>query len=359
MSENLITVTKLLSVGNIVSASIRIYRDNFKSYCGVAIRANLWFLLPFLAITPILLILIYRQANIFRSSFLLLIHVWLLLFAFCTTKSIVNSTIISRLVFGGLANQPETIRQARRVVAPKKWIFFRVFLGIFLIETVTIFILILVMLLFFGIIITYTKITVNVNDELTTVVSAIVFFGIFWILFATLLSRFVIVNMPLVIEENITATQTIRRCWELTKGYIRKIFAVLLVTILVALPIGMTSSIINEILYSIIIMEAPSFFDLPTYLSFSLYFLLLEGPMLLLGSGMTLTLILTIIGFVSNIEELNNINFMLLSVLFDYGLFFVQSIFLLPFWQTIKAFVYYDLRTRREGMDLQLRKQNI
>ncbi len=38
-----------------------------------------------------------------------------------------------------------------------------------------------------------------------------------------------------------------------------------------------------------------------------------------------------------------------------FGLF----IFLLPFWQTIKAVIYYDLRTRREGMGLELRKREI
>ncbi|NEP04181.1 MAG: hypothetical protein F6K25_02025 [Okeania sp. SIO2G4] len=61
MSQNPITLTKLLSVGNIVSASIRIYRDNFKSYFGIAIRATLWFLLPFLALIPVPLILAYAQ----------------------------------------------------------------------------------------------------------------------------------------------------------------------------------------------------------------------------------------------------------------------------------------------------------
>ncbi|WP_202218637.1 hypothetical protein [Okeania sp. KiyG1] len=131
MSQNLITVTKLLSVGNIVSASIRIYRDNFKSYCGVAIRATLWFLLPFLAIIPIPIILVDDRAN--NSSFLLLIPVWLLLFAFCTTKSIVNRAIIGKLVFGVLANKLETVRETRRTLAPKLWNFLLAFLGLFLI----------------------------------------------------------------------------------------------------------------------------------------------------------------------------------------------------------------------------------
>ena len=31
----------------------------------------------------------------------------------------------------------------------------------------------------------------------------------------------------------------------------------------------------------------------------------------------------------------------------------------LPFWQAVKAVVYYDLRTRKEGLGLKLRARNI
>ncbi len=33
---------------------------------------------------------------------------------------------------------------------------------------------------------------------------------------------------------------------------------------------------------------------------------------------------------------------------------FAGGILVLPFWQTVKAVLYYDLRSRREGMGLQL-----
>ncbi|NES68218.1 MAG: hypothetical protein F6K24_24760, partial [Okeania sp. SIO2D1] len=125
MSENSTTPIELLTVGNIVSAGMRIYRDHFQPYFGVAIRATLWSFLPFFALIPIPLILIYSQAN--TSSFLLLIPVWLLLFIYCSAKSIVNNAIIARLVFGELANQPETVREASRILKPKMWTFFLAF----------------------------------------------------------------------------------------------------------------------------------------------------------------------------------------------------------------------------------------
>ena len=52
-------------------------------------------------------------------------------------------------------------------------------------------------------------------------------------------------------------------------------------------------------------------------------------------------------------------SFQLLSFLIGYAIGILGNIFLLPFWQAIKAVVYYDLRTRREGMGLELRKWKI
>ena len=39
----------------------------------------------------------------------------------------------------------------------------------------------------------------------------------------------------------------------------------------------------------------------------------------------------------------------------SFGLSVIGGAFLIPFWQTTKAVLYYDLRSRREGLDLQLR----
>nr|WP_290221056.1 hypothetical protein [Trichocoleus desertorum] len=37
------------------------------------------------------------------------------------------------------------------------------------------------------------------------------------------------------------------------------------------------------------------------------------------------------------------------------GLSFVSGAIVMPFWQALKAVVYYDLRSRREGLGLKLR----
>ncbi|NEP86180.1 MAG: DUF975 domain-containing protein [Okeania sp. SIO2C2] len=314
MSENSATPIAPLSAGNIVSAGMRIYRDHFQPYFGVAIRATLWSFLPFLALIPIPLIVIYSQAN--TSSFLLLIPAWLLLFIYCSAKSIVNNAIIARLVFGELTNQPETVREARHTLKPKMWAFLLAFflfsligIGIWLILSVVIGILA-------GIIAAMANAgQPNVGTIVVLVLIGIVIFIIALIFIVRLLIRFFVFDMPLAVEENITATQTLGRSWELTKGYVGRIFVVLFIASLVTLPIGIIVQIIAGILENILKATIPA------------------NP--------------------------TDASFQLLLFLMGYSIGLLSNVFLLPFWQAINALVYYDLRTRREGMGLQLRKQDI
>ena len=42
-----------LTVGNVVSAAFRLYRDRLSTYLVIAVRASLWALFPLLIILPI------------------------------------------------------------------------------------------------------------------------------------------------------------------------------------------------------------------------------------------------------------------------------------------------------------------
>src|SRR4028119_1284519 len=79
-----------LSVGNVVSASLRIYRDHFKSYLGLALVASLWLFVPIIG--------------------------W--------AKYSAILGLISRLAFGEVREMPETVSDARREVDPREWSFF-------------------------------------------------------------------------------------------------------------------------------------------------------------------------------------------------------------------------------------------
>ena len=131
----------------------------------------------------------------------------------------------------------------------------------------------------------------------------------FFIICIRLFSRLLIVELPLAIENNIGASSAISRSWELTKGSVGRIQWIVLVAILVSLPI----TIIVQILATII----------QVFLS-------------------------RVLGAESGI-------FFLVSYLLILPLSFGSSALQIPFWQAMKAIIYYDLRSRKEGLGLQMR----
>ena len=269
---------KPLSVGNVVSAGLRLYRDHFKLYLGIAFRACLWALLP--------------------------IYGW--------AKFSANSALISRLAFRELSERPETVTQARRHINPRMWSFF--FAGI------------LVILIFwgamiglsvlFGIVASVLPIQAMVmgflfNPDpvkigifllLALVIGIALMFGYIW-----LYSRLSIVELPLAIENNVDATSTIGRSWLLTKGFVLRLVGIFFVAYIITIPIAAIVQVVSWIVQVVFaaILSDSGFFGW-------LYFLL------------------------------------------NLALFLGGLAFPIPFWQAIKAVIYYDLRSRREGMDLQL-----
>lgn len=259
-----------LSVGNVVSASLRIYRDHFKSYFGLALVANLWLLVP--------------------------IYGW--------AKYSAISALISRLAFGEVREKPETVSDARREVNPRMWRFF--WAGI------------LTFLIFFGasfvggIAMFFVGMGAGAlfGQNFTLVAAFLVVAVIaFLIIYIRIISRLLIVELPLAIENNIGATSAIGRSWELTKGSVGRIQWIVFVGILVSLPITIVVQILTVIVQSVLraVLGAESGI-------FYLVYYLLILP-LSFGSGALVT----------------------------------------PFWQAMKAIIYYDLRSRKEGLGLQMR----
>jgi hypothetical protein len=262
-----------LSVGNVVSASLRIYRDHFKSYFGLAFVANLWLLVP--------------------------IYGW--------AKYSAISALISRLAFGEVREKPETVSDARREVNPRMWrlwwagiLTFLIFFGVSLVFWIAIAIVTGGAAAIFG-----------QNSPIVAVLLVVVAVIAFFIICIRLLSRLLIVELPLAIENNIGASSAIARSWELTKGSVGRIQWIVLVAILVSLPI----TIFVQILATII----------QVFLS-------------------------RVLGAESNI-------YYLVSYLLTLPLTFCSSALLTPFWQAIRAIIYYDLRSRKEGLGLQIRKR--
>ena len=168
-----------LSVGNVVNASLRIYRDHFKSYFGLALVASLWLLVP-----------IYGWAK--YSAIL---------------------GLISRLAFGEVRGKPETVSDARREVNSRMWSFlgagiltFLIFFGVSLVGGIAMTILAGGAGAIFG------QNYVIIGALLVVAVIA------FLIIYIRIISGLLIVELPLAIENNIGATSAIGRSWELSKG---------------------------------------------------------------------------------------------------------------------------------------------
>ena len=91
-NPNLRKPTGPITVGNVVSAALVLYRSHLKTYLRLASIAYLWILVP--------------------------VYGW--------AKYLAISGTISRLAFQELIGQPESIRDARRHTKPRLWSFFLV-----------------------------------------------------------------------------------------------------------------------------------------------------------------------------------------------------------------------------------------
>ncbi|MEO1801116.1 MAG: DUF975 domain-containing protein, partial [Cyanobacteria bacterium J06629_2] len=80
---------KPLSVGNVVSAGLRIYRDNFKKYYRLALIGSLWGIIP-----------IYGWAKFYAQQ-----------------------ALIARLAYGEVTETPESVQDANRFIKGRMWSF--------------------------------------------------------------------------------------------------------------------------------------------------------------------------------------------------------------------------------------------
>ncbi|NJR46593.1 MAG: DUF975 domain-containing protein [Hyellaceae cyanobacterium CSU_1_1] len=265
---------KPLSVGNVVSAGLRIYRDNFKQYFKLAFLGYLWILVP--------------------------VYGW--------AKYSAMMGMIARLAYQEVTEQPETTRDAQRHVKPKMWDFLvaGILVGLILFVAIIPFSIIIGLVgVMAGFIFDQNSAIGMVAGVLLIIVALLLFvFGLLW-----LISRLFLVELPLAVEENVTATSTIKRSWNLTKGSVGRIQLIVLIGFLISLPILLVTNIASLIFQTLI------------------------------GAGLENAPSLAAIG---------TILYLLLA--------FAGGALMIPFWQAIKGVIYYDLRLRREGMDIDLKK---
>jgi hypothetical protein len=303
--------TQPLSVGDIVSAAFQLYRSHLKQYLSIAVQATLWLLLPMLGLIVLSglgALMAATQSNL-AGLIVLLIPAVIVLFIYCGTKAQVYWVLISWLAYGEMIQQPESTQAGRRLLLPRLWRFFRTLalVGLLgLLVSIGLYIAQLVITL-------VTSAIFGSESPLSGLIALIVSLA------STGLSlwfsaRWFLPELAVAVE-NSTALNSIERSWDLTKGQAIRVMTVLFIGGLITLPLYV--------------------------LAFVPLVLALIASYASLASGNESAIIGVIVGIA-------------LSLL----LVLAISLFVTPFSQTLKAVMYYDLRSRREGLDLRLRPRD-
>jgi hypothetical protein len=212
---------------------------------------------------------------------------------YCTAKFYKNWALVSRMAYRLLINRPETLKEVAYKVS-ELWIFLWVNLLINLIFAI-------VQPFNNGITDALTQATIDKEAfaNIAIILLLIQTFLYFW-----LIARFYLCDVILAVEST-TGINAINRSWQLTKGFSIKILLVILVSFLVIL----TAYLIAGIPFFLILVSMYKLELVPTLLLDNAW-----NPMLL-----TLSLVaLVLVWFLS-----------------------------IPYWQILKAVIYYDLHSRR------------
>ncbi len=218
---------------------------------------------------------------------------------------------IGRLGFQEIIHQPESVTTVHRKLAPRMWTFLGIAILVFIIQfainygisTVGGFLMMPVMLLGAA-----GAAAAALSGLLLVILQLVMVTAQVWFQ-----ARFWLYDMVLAMEPETDATNSISRSWELTQGSATKVLFVLLITYLVLAP-----------LY--ILAFVPLLFTIPFFINASW-----ETP------------------------DPSLITAILLAVVAVILLLLVAVMFSIPLWQSIKSVLYYDLRSRREGLDIQFR----
>jgi hypothetical protein len=301
-----------LTVGNVVNASVTLYKSNFKRYFQVSLRATAWVIAMALAVVVLTFIggILYGVTkSVLVAVPLGLIGVGVILY--CLARYSTDRAVIARLAYQELIDRPETISTATQALIPKTWGFLRLAwlmgLCIFLVAFVGYILLAIGIGACFGVIgalnLTSNPVAIGIG-----VLVMLALFCLFIFTIVRYYSYWFIAELPLAIESTNSASFSMRRSKDLSRNTFRRLQLIIVIGFLITLPIsaiGNAPSLVGQF------MATPAFS--PDKATQSM------GNILVLG------------GFFVGVAS---------------------ELIVAPFWQSIKAVIYYDLRNRREGSDL-------
>lgn len=236
-------------------------------------------------------------------------YLWLIVPVYGWAKYFMLTGIMSRLAFQELMQQPESVEAARGQVRPKLWSFFGLGLLMILIGFAAYLGLVVVGGLagLLAGLATGGVATAVLSSEIGVGIGFafgfLVFLAIFLLGLIWLVARLLIAEVPLAIEPQMTASGSIGRSWMLSSLSVVRIQFVVLAAFLINLPIILVTNTFPQLTLGSVTPDSAAFWTLYS-----------------------------------------------LSI----GLSILGNMVVLPFWQTVKGVLYYDLRSRREGLDLKL-----
>ncbi|MGI0491923.1 hypothetical protein ACN4EG_08925 [Alkalinema pantanalense CENA528] len=314
---------KPLSVGNVVSAAFRLYSAHFNQYVGIAFQATLWVVLPLLLL---LVPAVYFVSMVGGRSgtaqglgvFWLIVIAWSMGYIYCLSCYLAQAAAITRLAHSELLEKPEDPKVVQRITQSRRWSFLgSAFLLNLLILGISI-VLWIGFAIFLGLIAGSGAIRLTpsgrpiMNDPALALGILLLVIGaaLVWLTWVTWISaRFALREVTIAVEDNVGAADSLGRSWNLTKKHAGRIILILVVAFLITLPIQVLLRVMINVVNQTIALSLPR--TTPSYAIIS-------------------SIIAMILGF-------------------------TVSILTLPYWQIIQSVIYYDLRSRREGLGLSLR----
>jgi hypothetical protein len=308
MAKNTADPVGTLSIGNVVTTGTILYKSNFKRYFQVSLRATAW------VIAIIVLAIGLEAISNIKKSLLISIPLSLgsvALTLYFLAKYMTDRAIICRLAYQELIDAPETVSVATQYLIPRTWGFLRL---AWLVGLYMFFVVIISSVALFTILIAIVAamiygLKISTPDPFTSVCIFFLTLGLFLLSILMVMRYYAywfIAELPLAIESTTSANFSIRRSRQLNATAARRVMLIIAIALILVLPINVIASMP---LFSQIISNSTISINRSTQFT-----------------GNTLILV----GIFSIVSEL----------------------FVMPFWQAIKAIIYYDLRNRQEGSDL-------
>jgi hypothetical protein len=307
-----------LSIGNVINATVTLYRTHWRPYLSLSFQSSVWILIPLvIGAFGVMAALATDAPGLWLGA----IPFWIGGAVYCWGRSLIAVGAITHLAVEALQEREETVPTAYRWARSRLWgligatfLLGAIFVGAYIGLSLIIVLGTILIAAVFGVSLVNLATSAAIDPE-TAVLLGLTILGAIGLFLLGILSlffwvgaRLFIYDVPIIAEADSGAARTLGTSWRLTQGNTFRVMTVLLLATVVTAPI--------------------------------------LGVIQVLSVGLQWVLAIWI-------DPMNPL-FALLLVMLSGGVGAIANILVIPFWQVLKAVVYYDLKTRRDGIDLSL-----